>query len=466
MFPAGILAPVIFLVSGAIAAAPVWTQSSISSSGGSAIIQGASEYFRITTGMTRAAYTIGWTYSDELTLSGIAAKERPKRPDWDKNEPKPLQGVSQAQALSMKNLLGWADIFAADFFAQSLKSAGWVLGFPALYPRADLISQFVKTQSRARYLATRTALAPYYILGQSWFPLIGALGAGALLWRRFVHSGREALCLTLLFGFLITYPALQFSPRHVFHLEFVWIISILSLVSLYFDPPVNRQRLKLFVTYALGLVILIAAAYGSSILWQRKALAFEVAKLLELPRQNIETGETVLPNGDRLLKVDVPDAYRELIMSPADSMTPQIRYKGIQWDVRAAADRLLVKLEGRSCTGNDRSVRLKYNHGKEVWQTLDATLYFFPEAGKSRAAAFFPAFYRPTQYFDGILIPAKLANCTVSLERIVGESRLPLVMTANVEGKKLVGPLQKWPGWFGSRKDPLTVTEKYIEKKN
>lgn len=466
---AGIIAPIVFLVSGFVTSAPVWTQSNIAASGGSAIIQGASESFRTSSGLTRAGYTVGWTYSDELTLSGIAAKERPKISNWDAQEPEPLKGPSQAQQLSTKNLLSWADVFAADFFAQSLKSAGWILGFPAMYDRTNIGSRYAKSNAKGQFLSAKLTLPLYGFIGHFWFPLVGALGALALLWRRYVRSGRETLCLTLLFGFLITYPALQFSPRHVFHLEFVWILSSFSLLALLFDARQSTEKRKQFGLYVAGFAVAIAAAYGGAIWWQQKAVKQEILALLSFPREQVETNKSVLSNGNVFYKVAVPDRYLSLVSSKVDAMTPQIRYQGIQWDVRAAADRLMVQLDGVQCDGSNRTVQLRYNLGSEIWQPFDTMHSFSNMPGSNKSSAFIPAFYRPTQHFSGVLVPAILAGCNIKIERIIGESRLPMVMTANVElsdqGGKLAGSNVKWPGWFGAEIDASSVTIKLAKPK-
>lgn len=470
IWAAGIIAPIVFLGSGFIFSAPVWMQSSIANNGGSAIIQGASEYFRTANGLTRADYSVGWTYSDELTLSGIAAKERPKIPNWDAQEPEPLEGPSQAQQLSTKNLLSWADIFAADFFAQSLKSAGWILGLPALYERANIGLRFAKSNAKGRFLSAKQTLPLYGIIGQFWFPLVGALGALALLWRRFVRSGREALCLTLLFGFLLTYPALQFAARHVFHLEFVWVLSSFSLLALLFDARQSVEKRKKFGLYVAGFAIVISAAYGGAVWWQKKAIEQEVSALLAFPREHVETKKFELSNGSVFYRITVPERFMKLVMSKADAMTPQIRYKGIQWDVRAAADRLLIRLDGTQCNLSNRTVQLRYNLGPEIWQPFDTIHSFVEIPVEMKSSAFFPAFYRPTQHFSGVLVPTGFAGCNVKIERIIGESRLPMVMTANVQladlGGRLAGDDVKWPGWFGSKIDTSSVTVKMTTRKD
>jgi hypothetical protein len=128
-------------------------------------------------------------------------------------------------------------------------------------------------------------------------------------------------------------------------------------------------------------------------------------------------------------------------------MTPAIRLVGIQWDVRAEADRLVVTVGGEQCPTGPFKIRLAYEKTKDVWQPMDADLSLgVPNKGGS-SEAFFAAFYRPTQHFSGIVIPQSHGACSVSLERIVGSSILPLAMSGEFANGELVGPLNKG---FGS----------------
>ena len=127
---------------------------------------------------------MGWTYSDELTLSEIAATERPKVPEWDIREGKPFYGVTQVVAHSTPYLLSWAPLFAADFATQGLKSAGWVLGFPSFFVRAGVPGAFY----------TAAPLVPMYdLLAKPWMPLVTLAGFVALLWRVYARALTEAV---------------------------------------------------------------------------------------------------------------------------------------------------------------------------------------------------------------------------------------------------------------------------------
>jgi hypothetical protein len=75
------------------------------------------------------------------------------------------------------------------------------------------------------------------------------------------------------------------------------------------------------------------------------------------------------------------------------------------------------------------------------------------------ASAFFPAFYRPTQHFAGIILPASHRDCSVAIERIAGASVLPLVMSGELSDGKLAGPLTKGFGSFATTSHATGIIE-------
>ena len=201
-------------------------------------------------------------YSDELTATGIAAEERWRLPNWDAEEGVPYYGVSQAITLSSKNLAGWAPHFAADFMAQALKGAAWILGYPALVAKSRG-SPDPGTQ-RVNVPIARWQEPAYALFGQSWMPAFGFAGILALLLRVAARSQMEALATAGLLLALLTYPMIQFSTRHVFYLEFVWVIGLLSLPCALWEW---RRLLPVLPRFMLSVVLgvgLLAAVYAGS----------------------------------------------------------------------------------------------------------------------------------------------------------------------------------------------------------
>jgi 4-amino-4-deoxy-L-arabinose transferase-like glycosyltransferase len=435
-----IFAPLAFLATAAVFALPVLAQTNVfATNAGTLAIQGTTEYFRDYAELKPAGYALGWSYSDELTLSEVTSAERPQSPGWDEREGQPYYDVTQAIQYSTSYLLGWAPLFAADFATQALKSAGWIFGFPSLFMRSDM----PWAQFTSAYL-----LPMYDVLAKPWMPVVVLIGFIALLWRSYLRSPMEAACTFLLLAFLVCYPGIQLAIRHVFHLEFVWVVSILSLVSVIVRPAFPAKPARGFAVMVSVIVVAIGASYLGLIAWQRTILMREVADLLTAPREPLETRPQIKEDGDAFYALPVPAQHTKIVASAADSLTPALRLIGIGWNVRAEADRLSVTVGGDGCPTGMFKVRLAYEKRTDAWQPLDADLSLDITGKGASASAFFPAFYRPTQHFSGILLPSSHVSCTLTLERIDTMSLLPLVMSGQFSQSQLVGPLTKGFGGF------------------
>jgi hypothetical protein len=413
-----------------------------SSNVGSLIMQGAAEPFRAFLALCPAPYALGYAYSDELTLSGIAAAERPRRLGWDAGEPAPIYGISQSITLSSANLAEWAPQFAADFMAQALKGAGWILGYPALVAvsrgnpdpgstlRLDL--PFVRWQEPV-----------YALFGQPWMPLIGFVGGLAWILRVAARNGREAWALAVLLLALLSYPAIQFSVRHIFYLEFVWVIGLLSIPCAAWEW---RRLLPVLPRFVCSVVITfgtLACTYIGLAQLQQHWLTIDFSALLALPRQSVPLTRVIQNDGAVQLRAPVPSEDAAMVAGTPDSMTYRIAEVGVENDVRAGGRRMLLTLGGPSCPSSQVRLRLLYDHRPNVWQPLDTELTM--QVGST---AVFPAFYRATQNFAGILVPASHAGCEASLFYLPITYRLPLVLTAVLAADWQSLPLRKRLGWF------------------
>ena len=353
----------------------------------------------------------------------------------------PYYGVTQAMQRSTSYLLSWAPLFAADFATQALKSAGWVLGFPSLFARSEM----PWAHFEAAYL-----LPMYDLLAKPWMVLVTLVGFLALLWRAYLRSPTEAFCTFLLLAFLMGYPGIQFAMRHVFHLEFVWVIFFLSLLSVVLRPAFSARPARGFATMIAIIALAISGSYVGLIEWQRAVLSREIASLLAAPRETLETQRSVLADGSVLHALPVPARHAAIVASAADSLTPALRLVGIGWDVRAEADRLAITVGGERCPTGMFKVRLAYEKRTDAWQPLDADLSLNIASQGGSASAFFPGFYRPTQHFSGIVLPASHGACTLAIERMDAASPLPLAMSGEFSQGRLVGPLTKGFGGFSA----------------
>lgn len=416
-----------------------------SGNAGALAMQGATEPFRAFLGLRPAPYALGHAYSDELTLTGIAAAERPRRPGWDAAEPGPIYGFSQAYAVSTSNLLEWAPTFAADFAAQALKATAWILGYPAaVSPSAAVVDPGFP---RRLVVPATTWQEPLWTwLAQPWAPYLGILGVGALFWRLAARSGGEALALAILLLLLTGYTAIQFSVRHFFHLEVVWWVALFSIPAAALDW---RRLWPVAPHFALGGSLLLGVmglSYAGLAAMQQQRLTAAFTILLDLPRELVATRAEPHEQGV-LLRVPVPPGQRAMVESSVDSMNDRIAEVGVQHDVRAGGERMLLRLSGPTCPPGPVSLRLVYDKRPRLWQSLDQRLDV-----RVGDWIIFPAFYRATQNFAGILLPPGHEGCEASLHRLPLTHGLPLVLTASLPEGWQALPLRKGLGRFPERR--------------
>jgi hypothetical protein len=82
----------------------------------------------------------------------------------------------------------------------------------------------------------------------------------------------------------------------------------------------------------------------------------------------------------------------------------------------------------------------------------------------SNSQILFPAFYRGSQYFDGLLIPRDSASCVITVDKIIGENRLPIFFSANLINSQIIGALYKGFGDLSNRLDDSSIIKKAVLK--
>jgi hypothetical protein len=239
------------------------------------------------------------------------------------------------------------------------------------------------------------------------------------------------------------YPAIQFSVRHIFHLEFIWVTAILSLPCAVWEWRALGKMLPRFLVVAGATLGALAISYIGLARLQQRLLTTDFSALLALPREPVRFTISPLKDGAAMLTVAIPPQDIAVVFATADSMTTHLPEVGIQNDVRASGERMLLTLGGRECPSTPVRLRLVYSHRPNVWQPLDTSLTTHPGAN-----VIFPAFYRATQNFDGILLPASHAACTVGLFRLPLSYALPLALTAVLPDNWQSLPLRKGLGRF------------------
>jgi hypothetical protein len=435
-----------FMATMLVTAGPVLVSHDLGSNGGTLAMQGASETMRSALGLSSASYSLAWTYSDELTLSEVAAAERPTISTWDETEMahRPGYDLSGAITCSSGYLYGWAPMFAGDFITQGLKAAGWVVGFPAAYVRSAM---------PARTAVSKLMVPLYRLVGKAGLPILCALGFLVLLFRRFRENQPEAFALLVLFGLISGYTGIQFSMRHIFHLEFVWIIAMLSLPVLVRDaaratPNHALRSWRPFAAWVLAIGIATSGALIGFRHLQTSWLGSEVNRLVTGQNEPLSVVNAGQADGSVLISVPAPLQVTDIVNSADDSMTTAISLIGLQWDVRAAVDRLYITIGGSQCPKTAFALSLRYTHDDDVWQTLDSIMNVASTSEPGGYELLVPAFYRPTQSFSGLALPNTHARCDVSVKRLLAESRLPRVLSAQLRGSSLAGAASFGLGTF------------------
>ena len=416
-----------FVAAALLFASPMWSGRNPAGFG-TIFMEGISEPFRAYLDLGVAPYTLGQRYSDELALSTVAAELRPNDPEWDAHESRVSQGVTQAISRSGTYVGNWVANFSGDLAIQALKSASWIIGFPALVApgrRGLDPGGWARSGSKATLLVNSL----YGILAQPWLPVAFALGLVVFLWRVTAANPREALALFLMLGGLLTYPVVQFAVRHVFHLEFVWVVALLALLNLPVDRAALRRVAPRFALSCAIAAFVIVAARAVLIAYQDWSLHDRFDSLLQQPRELV-TPAASKTAGDAIFGILLPDRYRALVEGPPDSMTNFVG-EAAQWDVRAAADRLLLTVGGRECPAGTFNLSFQYAKRDGAWQPFDHELAVEVLEGQSdHTVVLVPAFYRPSQYFSGIRVPRSRASCILKIERITGTTKLPVILTA------------------------------------
>lgn len=395
---------------------------------GAMTMEGAADPFNNYLGLTAAPYSWGTRYSDELTLSSIAADMRPLLPNWDANEGKRVYGTSQAITRSTSYLLSRGNLIVGDLATRALKSAGWILAYPSA----------VTLDRRARdpgiFIPDSLLNLPYGILGQLWTVPLGLLGFAAFMLREMALRPRESVALLFGLGLLLGYTALQFSMRHMFHLEFFWMLGALGLFHAIKEA---KSLFAVLPRFIIALIIVAGATgsiYASLLTYQDQSMVATVEDLLAGPREPIIMAPFI-EEATTTFVIQLPDNHRAITEGAPDSMVGKALPISQQWSAVAEVDRLLLTLGGKNCSAEDVAIIFNYDK-RDAWQPFDEVRNVKLGPRGSTTSIILPAFYRATQNFSSISIPTENAPCVVAIERLLAPTRLPAVLSVTLS-----------PGW-------------------
>lgn len=403
----------------------LWTASGL---GASALLQGATEGFHRHLMLGSAAYDFGAKYSDELTLSAVAADLRKVDPNtYDAHESQPNLGLSQSLTHAFGYFARYATMFPADVLMRGIKSTVLTSGFfPLLRPDMRALDPFEGPKFPASTFLAQL-VAPLWIgLGVAWLPFLTLAGLMLILAREYATAPPAALALGAVFGTLLFFPGFQFSLRHAFHLEpIAWI----SLAAIWPATSALRHQRKSVLQFSLWSVGFLGAAlllYAAALILQARTIDRETSRILEGHRELVAVRYET--QGDQtLLAIDVPENFRPLVFGPVDSLTPDNIFRGSPWDVRAMSDRLLVTLSRTNCPVKALDLTFAYRGTPDTWQLFDRTVTAKFSENHDQIRIIYPGFYRPTQYFEGIRVASAARFCIDRVEKLQVASPLQSV---------------------------------------
>jgi hypothetical protein len=320
--------------------------------------------------------------------------------------------------------LTWMPIFIGDVATRALKSMAWIVGYYGLFTPEQARRDPYQMDFPANSLVAN-ATRPF-IIG------LGMIGFLCFAFRNFSRSPREGLWVIFIFAAVMAVPSIQFSLRHLFHLEVIYWLGLLSFVSLTVELPRVRRLIR-FASWVVLFSVTIAIVYCILLFVQDHLLKREISKILRAPRESAARTSVPLP-GDRILfEISVPPQYQEIVSSPLNFL------------VHSAADRLLISVGGWDCPQGKFQLGLTYAKEARFNHTITVDV---PPDERDRGLVVVPAFYTSREFFGGIVVPSDRAACITEVSRLSHTSRLPSIFAAvlspNWESKRLF----QLPGGF------------------
>ncbi len=409
-----------------LAGAPIFSASQGGMFGCFAM-QGATDPFQRFLDMGDTPYSLGWRYSDELTLSCVAVDMPSPEPGRDAEDGRAPGSPPLAGSQSVTYLSRWAHLFAADFATRALKSVAWIAGFETLARPGHLLSD-PGGPSRS-ITRTGTLLDPVLRpLGASWMPWLGCAGLLALLLRVYARSPRESLALAFAIACLAGYPSFQFSVRHLFHLQVLQWLGLFALAASVFEWRTLRAAAPKFALWAGLCLALGGGVYAFLMAAQDRGMKSEIAALLSGPREPVPFERQSDAEGRDRVVLPVPENRTAILRDRPDDLSAT---GGTASRVVAAADRLAVTIGGDQCPGGTFSLEFSYDKGPQTWQPLDHTIQVPAPGPGGTTTVIAPAFYRATQHIGALVVPAGRGACIVKVERLpMGMPGLPIGFVA------------------------------------
>jgi hypothetical protein len=274
-----------------------------------------------------------------------------------------------------------------------------------------------------------------WLLG--WVSGRGVLVTAAALTIIGARSVRTALALLLCLLYYAGYPAIQFSARHFFHLEFIgwWALAFVSQqagslawTSARWHIGALRTRVRPVMwprppARAVVFVIMAATLVAGGLKTLRAYQAPHVRRLfheyMAAPKERVET--TLTTDGDRAL-IGCPALWE---LAPDEIPLAPVRARYLVADFAA----------GAACDAVQLPVTFKYWYQDKTTDFSRVVIVRLQTSGKA-TRVFIPVYYNhsgsslngPTRYFEGVELPRRYADCLTALERITDPKAYSLLV--------------------------------------
>ena len=384
-------------------------------------------------------YDSGHRYSDELTISMVKALGQ-------------RDGEITTDSLLIGDDVLWNGIpserfyidhlltFPADIVARTYASIVKSLNFPDMAAAFFLENSGGDPSLTGQFYLDIPAVQAFHVAYLSAFGALGALKIGVPLFVLMIFlvaltRPREAAFLAVAGLYLYGYPALQFSFRHVLHLEaFFWFVVLgtigAAVAARRSEPPLRWKRAVVMLS---GLVVVIVGLLAAARAYQTVAVMRLVETYLAAETEPLavtrEPGRSgVLWAATGLARRMRPEAmFRGASLMESGRKQLNLSEQALLDEVRA--ETLVAAFGGESCQGGVVTPTLRYRRTPRTWQPFDRTFEIaLPQDPTKRVRIVFPAFYKASQHFAGIELPAGQAGCLVSLKRIRDPSAIDHVL--------------------------------------
>lgn len=393
------------LVTFVVSAWPILSAYRSGSNTGHVAVLGLMSTFDTPLGVTRPVYSLGPHYLDSYGAAVINEYSRLRHGAF-------VEFVSPEYDAAAVSLIG--DVtrhWPADIVVRGLASTRRVLQLP--------FTVGTLTPQVPHGLTARWATG-FYQLQQTGLEMLAPIGPWAVLLAVLVAgaaSPRAGIALGLLLLYYAGYPAVQFSVRHYFHLEFIaWWALVLLVARAPRVPSMTRASLRPAAVTAAVLIAVVAIPLGISRMYQQRHVAGLVDGYLQAPRTALDVSRVAVDGG--MMRVE-----------PA----------GL-WEGHRAADPIDVRylafeFSRERCPVAELPMTVNYQSRNEANDFTYTTRIGISSSGPTWRLL--PAYHTGYwSHFTGVTVPAADSDCLKTVARVDDLSRVPVLLD-----------LELAPGW-------------------